>query len=80
MNIEILSLLTFFTFVATSTYLLYRLDVNLDMWRNRIAVIAIYSLTSYSAVYHPVLATVLFLTWLAITTLSITYIRIEENA
>jgi hypothetical protein len=80
MSIEILSLLTFFTFVATSIYLLYRLDVNLDMWRNRIAVITIYSLASHSAVYHPVLSTVLFLAWLAITTLSITYIRIEENA
>jgi hypothetical protein len=80
MNIEILSLLTFFIFVTTSIYLLYRLDVNLDMWRNRIAVITICLLTSYSAVCHPVLATVLFLTWLATTTLSTTYIRIEENA
>lgn len=79
MNVEILSLLTFFVFVATSIYMLYRFNVNLDLWRNRLLVITAYSASSYIAVYHPVLSSVVFLTWLAITILSFTYICVESK-
>lgn len=79
MNVEILSLLTFFVFVVTSIYMLYTLNVNLDLWRNRLLVTTTYSASSYIAVYHPVLSSVVFLTWLAITILSFTYICIESE-
>ncbi len=79
MTIEILAIICLLVNYACATYLMYKLDFDLDSTLNRILVVGAYCLNATLAVYTPVFFVAMFAFWVCFGLFVSAWIVIHES-